>query len=104
MSPITGTAKLISTAEERASRQERLLTDSILYHHRLGTNRTSYSHDFIPLVLTLLRCNRAPKHLRQLYDPDLPFDSFTDILTHCADIDINVTTAQVEYVLNDTEA
>ena len=49
------------------------------------------------------RDERAPKHLGQLYDPDLSFDSFANMLTHCAYVDISVTTAQVDYVLNDTE-
>ena len=40
----------------------------------------------------------------KLYDPDLHYDNFADILTHCAAVDISVTTAQVEYVLNDTQS
>ena len=65
----------------------------------LSLNR-QYSDSFVPKSL----CDRAPKHLGQLYDPDLSFDSFADILSHCAAVDISVTTAQVDYVLNDTEA
>ena len=65
----------------------------------LSLNR-QYSDTFVPKSL----CDRAPKHLGQLYDPDLHYDNFADILTHCAAVDISVTTAQVEYVLNDTEA
>ena len=65
----------------------------------LSLNR-QYSDTFLPKSL----CDRAPKHLGQLCDPDLHYDNFADILTHCAAVDINVTTAQVEYVLNDTEA
>ena len=68
--------------------------------HRACPNAVAlYSDSFVPKSL----CDRAPKHLGQLYDPDLSFDSFADMLTHCASVDISVTTAQVDYVLNDTE-
>ena len=57
----------------------------------LSLNR-QYSDSCVPKSL----CDRAPKHLGQLYDPDLSFDSFADMLAHCASVDISVTTAQVE--------
>ena len=54
----------------------------------LSLNR-QYSDSFVPKSL----CDRAPKHLGQLYDPDLSFDSFADILSHCAAVDIRAIPA-----------
>ena len=60
---------------------------------------TNYSDNFIPKSVSY----KAPKHLGQLYDPDIEIDNYDDVMMYCDNVDINVNDEQVKFVLHETK-
>ena len=60
---------------------------------------TEHSDTFVPKSVSY----KAPKHLGQLYDPDMEIDDYDDVPMHCDSVDINLNDEQVKFVLHETK-